>query len=96
MNGNVLDEKFRCGCGGEKPNKRPTNTEASVIEEIERLDIDEYTKESILRRLKRDASRENEMANELCRCYSEIGRLEKAIIFLSKEIGKCKENHNRI
>ena len=93
MNGNVLDEKFRCGCGGEKPNKKPANTEASVIEEIERLDIDEYTKESILRRLKIEESEKSEIRNEIFRCHNEIQRLEKAIIYLSKVVADCKENN---
>lgn len=78
-----MDEKFNCVC-----DETPTNREATVIEEIERLPIEEYLKESILRRLKIDASREGEMENEIYRCHNEIERLERAVIYLSKEVAK--------
>lgn len=84
-----MGEEKTCGC-----EERPTTREATVIEEIEHLPIDRYLKESILRRLKIDASREGEMANELYNCYREIERLEKAVIFLSKLAGEHKGEHN--
>lgn len=88
MDEKIMDEKFNCEC-----EDRPTIREATVIEEIERLPIEEYLKESILRRLKRDASRKSEMENELYRCHNEIESLEKAVIYLSKIVGECKERN---
>lgn len=81
-----MDEKCNCEC-----ENRPTR-EATVIEEIEHLPIDGYLKESILRRLKIEDSRKSEMADELYNCYREIEKLEKAVIYLSKEVVKYKED----
>ena len=82
-----MDKK--CNCEGDN---RPTVREATVIEEIERIPIDAYLKESILKRFNIDYSRESKMKNEISMCHNEIERLEKAIVYLAKEVAEYREN----
>lgn len=76
-----MEDKFNCVC-----EDRPINTVVSVIEEIKHLPIKESLKEKILRELEKEDSRNWEMENELYRCHKEIEMLEKAVLYLSKEV----------
>lgn len=82
-----MDEKSYCGCM-----EIPTNTNVSVIEEIKSLPIKESLKESILRKLEDEDSRNYKLENEVYRCHREIEKLEKAVLFLSKEVAEYKED----
>ena len=65
--------------------------EMSIIEEIKALSIEEKIKKRLLDKLEDEDSRNYELENEVYRCHREIEMLEKAVLYLSKEVGKCKE-----
>lgn len=67
--------------------------EMTIIEEIKALSIEEKIKKRLLDKLEDEDSRNYELENEIYRCHREIGMLEKAVLYLSKEVGKCKENN---
>lgn len=70
-----MEEKMDCkGCV----------KELTIIEEIERLNIEEKIKERIIRKLEDEDSRNYELENEIYRCHKEIQRLENAVLYLSK------------
>ena len=68
--------------------------EATVIEEIERLPIEENIKERIIDKLWKQKSDYDNIKEELYGCHYEIERLQKAVLYLSKEVAKCKEEPN--
>ena len=65
--------------------------EMTIIEEIDALPIEERIKKRIIRKLSEHNLDYTNMKNELYECHYEIERLQKAVLYLSKEIGKCKE-----
>lgn len=66
--------------------------EMNVYEEVNALDIDQSTKERILKKAKRDMSYSRDLSDALSKSREEARRLEKAVIFLSKLIGGYEEN----
>ena len=67
--------------------------ELTVIEEIDALPIEEKIKERIIDKLWKQKSDYNNIKEELYECHYEIERLQKAVLYLSKELGKFKEKY---
>ena len=67
--------------------------ESTIIEEIDALPIEERIKERIISKVSEHNLDYTNMKNELYECRCEIERLQKAVLYLSKEIGKCKERN---
>lgn len=66
--------------------------EMTIIEEIKALSIEEKIKKRLLDKLEDEDSRNYELEDEVYRCHREIEKLEKAVLFLSKEIAEYKED----
>ena len=67
--------------------------EMTIIEEIDALPIEEKIKNRIIDKLWKQKSDYDNIKEELYECHYEIERLQKAVLYLSKEIGKCKERN---
>ena len=66
--------------------------EMTIIEEIKALSIEEKIKKRLLDKLEDEDSRNYKLENEVYRCHREIEKLEKAVLFLSKEVAEYKED----
>ena len=80
------DVKMDCNCCC-------ASRELTIIEEIDALPIEERIKERIISKVSEQNSNYDNIKEELYECHYEIERLQKAVLYLSKEIGKCKERN---
>lgn len=68
------------------------NREMTIIEEIDALPIEERIKEKIIEKLNVLVSTNEALIKEIRDANSEIHSLSRAVLYLSKEVGKCKED----